>query len=140
MDTKKIRKLFFDFFKAKKHEIVDSAPITIKNDPSLMFTNAGMNQFKNIFLGDENPKCKRIANTQKCLRVSGKHNDLEEVGIDKYHHTMFEMLGNWSFGDYFKENAIQWAWDLLINIYKLDEKRLYVSIFGGDKKIILKRI
>jgi len=134
MDTKKIRKLFFDFFKAKKHEIVDSAPITIKNDPSLMFTNAGMNQFKNIFLGDENPKYKRIANTQKCLRISGKHNDLEEVGIDKYHHTMFEMLGNWSFGDYFKENAIQWAWDLLINIYKLDEKRLYVSIFGGDKK------
>ncbi|MEO2084370.1 MAG: alanine--tRNA ligase [Marinoscillum sp.] len=134
MDTKKIRKLFFDFFKAKKHEIVDSAPITIKNDPSLMFTNAGMNQFKNIFLGDEIPKCKRIANTQKCLRVSGKHNDLEEVGIDKYHHTMFEMLGNWSFGDYFKENAIQWAWDLLINVYKLDEKRLYVSIFGGDKK------
>jgi len=134
MDTKKIRKLFFDFFKAKKHEIVDSAPITIKNDPSLMFTNAGMNQFKNIFLGDENPKYKRIVNTQKCLRVSGKHNDLEEVGIDKYHHTMFEMLGNWSFGDYFKENAIQWAWDLLINIYKLDEKRLYVSIFGGDKK------
>ena len=134
MDTKKIRKLFFDFFKAKKHEIVDSAPITIKNDPSLMFTNAGMNQFKNIFLGDEIPKCKRIANTQKCLRVSGKHNDLEEVGIDKYHHTMFEMLGNWSFGDYFKENAIQWAWDLLVNVYKLDEKRLYVSIFGGDKK------
>ena len=134
MDTKKIRKLFFDFFKAKKHEIVDSAPITIKNDPSLMFTNAGMNQFKNIFLGDENPKCKRVANTQKCLRVSGKHNDLEEVGIDKYHHTMFEMLGNWSFGDYFKENAIQWAWDLLVNVYKLDEKRLYVSIFGGDKK------
>ena len=134
MDTKKIRKLFFDFFKAKKHEIVDSAPITIKNDPSLMFTNAGMNQFKNIFLGDENPKCKRIANTQKCLRVSGKHNDLEEVGIDTYHHTMFEMLGNWSFGDYFKENAIQWAWDLLVNVYKLDEKRLYVSIFGGDKK------
>ena len=134
MDTKKIRKLFFDFFKAKKHEIIDSAPITIKNDPSLMFTNAGMNQFKNIFLGDENPKYKRIANTQKCLRISGKHNDLEEVGIDKYHHTMFEMLGNWSFGDYFKENAIQWAWDLLINIYKLDEKRLYVSIFGGDKK------
>ena len=134
MDTKKIRKLFFDFFKAKKHEIVDSAPITIKNDPSLMFTNAGMNQFKNIFLGDENPKCKRVANTQKCLRVSGKHNDLEEVGIDTYHHTMFEMLGNWSFGDYFKENAIQWAWDLLVNVYKLDEKRLYVSIFGGDKK------
>ena len=139
MDTKKIRKLFFDFFKAKKHEIVDSAPITIKNDPSLMFTNAGMNQFKNIFLGDENPKCKRIANTQKCLRVSGKHNDLEEVGIDTYHHTMFEMLGNWSFGDYFKENAIQWAWDLLVNVYKLDEKRLYVSIFGGDKKDNLER-
>tara|TARA_B110000438_G_scaffold302790_2_gene361715 strand:+ start:75316 stop:77949 length:2634 start_codon:yes stop_codon:yes gene_type:complete len=134
MNTKKIRKLFFEFFKGKNHQIVSSAPITIKNDPTLMFTNAGMNQFKNIFLGDENPKHVRIANTQKCLRVSGKHNDLEEVGIDKYHHTMFEMLGNWSFGDYFKNNAIEWAWELLTKVYNLDEKRLYVTVFGGDQK------
>ena len=134
MNTKKIRKHFFEFFKEKNHEIVSSAPITVKNDPTLMFTNAGMNQFKNIFLGDENPKYVRIANTQKCLRVSGKHNDIEEVGIDKYHHTMFEMLGNWSFGDYFKKNAIEWAWELLTKIYKLDEKRLYVTVFGGDIK------
>ena len=134
MNTKKIRKLFFEFFKEKNHQIVSSAPITIKNDPTLMFTNAGMNQFKNIFLGDENPKHVRIANTQKCLRVSGKHNDLEEVGIDKYHHTMFEMLGNWSFGDYFKNNAIEWAWELLTKVYNLDEKRLYVTVFGGDQK------
>ena len=99
MNSKKIRSIFFDYFNDKNHKIIESAPITVKDDPTLMFTNAGMNQFKNIFLGYDNPKTQRIANTQKCLRVSGKHNDLEEVGIDKYHHTMFEMLGNWSFGD-----------------------------------------
>lgn len=139
MDTKKIRQIFFDFFKNKGHSIIDSAPITVKDDPTLMFTNAGMNQFKDIFLGNTKSKNKRIANTQKCLRVSGKHNDLEEVGIDKYHHTMFEMLGNWSFGDYFKEDAIKWAWELLTKEYKLDESRLYVTIFGGDKSDKLSR-
>ena len=139
MDTKKIRQIFFDFFKNKGHSIIESAPITVKDDPTLMFTNAGMNQFKDIFLGNTKSKNKRIANTQKCLRVSGKHNDLEEVGIDKYHHTMFEMLGNWSFGDYFKEDAIKWAWELLTKEYKLDESRLYVTIFGGDKSEKLSR-
>ena len=139
MDTKKIRQIFFDFFKKKGHSIIESAPITVKDDPTLMFTNAGMNQFKDIFLGNTKSKNKRIANTQKCLRVSGKHNDLEEVGIDKYHHTMFEMLGNWSFGDYFKEDAIKWAWELLTKEYKLDESRLYVTIFGGDKSDKLSR-
>ena len=139
MDTKKIRQIFFDFFKNKGHSIIESAPITVKDDPTLMFTNAGMNQFKDIFLGNTKSQNKRIANTQKCLRVSGKHNDLEEVGIDKYHHTMFEMLGNWSFGDYFKEDAIKWAWELLTKEYKLDESRLYVTIFGGDKSDKLSR-
>ena len=139
MDTKKIRQIFFDFFENKGHSIIESAPITVKDDPTLMFTNAGMNQFKDIFLGNTKSKNKRIANTQKCLRVSGKHNDLEEVGIDKYHHTMFEMLGNWSFGDYFKEDAIKWAWELLTKKYKLDESRLYVTIFGGDKSDKLSR-
>ena len=117
MKIKKIRKLFFDFFESKNHKIVNSAPIIIKNDPTLMFTNAGMNQFKNIFLGNEKIKNDKIANTQKCLRVSGKHNDLEEVGIDSYHHTMFEMLGNWSFGDYFKKDANHLAWELITKIY-----------------------
>ena len=139
MNSKKIRNIFFDYFKDKNHKIVESAPITVKDDPTLMFTNAGMNQFKNIFLGHDKSKIKRIANTQKCLRVSGKHNDLEEVGIDKYHHTMFEMLGNWSFGDYFKQDAIKWAWDLLVNHYKLDQSRLYVTIFEGHKKDNLER-
>ena len=139
MDTKKIRQIFFDFFKNKGHSIIESAPITVKDDPTLMFTNAGMNQFKDIFLGNTKSQNKRIANTQKCLRVSGKHYDLEEVGIDKYHHTMFEMLGNWSFGDYFKEDAIKWAWELLTKEYKLDESRLYVTIFGGDKSDKLSR-
>ncbi len=139
MDTKKIRQIFFDFFKNKGHSIIESAPITVKDDPTLMFTNAGMNQFKDIFLGNTKSQNKRIANTQKCLRVSGKHNDLEEVGIDKYHHTMFEMLGNWSFGDYFKGDAIKWAWELLTKEYKLDESRLYVTIFGGDKSDKLSR-
>ncbi len=128
-----IRKQFLDYFESKGHKIVASAPLVIKNDPTLMFTNAGMNQFKDYFLGNTIPDSRRIADTQKCLRVSGKHNDLEEVGHDTYHHTMFEMLGNWSFGDYFKEEAIAWAWDLLTNVYKIDKSRLYVTVFEGDE-------
>ena len=128
-----IRRKFLDFFKEKHHEIVPSAPMVVKNDPTLMFTNAGMNQFKDYFLGNKEAKFKRVADTQKCLRVSGKHNDLEEVGLDTYHHTMFEMLGNWSFGDYFKQEAIDWAWELLTGVYQLDKDRLYVTYFGGDE-------
>src|SRR5204862_1697723 len=127
------------FFKAKRHAIVQSASIVVKNDPTLMFTNAGMNQFKDIFLGDKIPQSKRVADTKKCLRVSGKHNDLEEVGIDTYHHTMFEMLGNWSFGDYFKKEAIEWAWELLTKVYKIEEDRLYMTVFAGDEKENLPR-
>lgn len=134
MTSREIREIFFNFFKEKSHQIVPSAPVVIKNDPTLMFTNAGMNQFKGYFLGEEEPKFKRVADTQRCLRVSGKHNDLEEVGIDTYHHTLFEMLGNWSFGDYFKKEAIAWAWELLTEVYKLDKDRLYVTIFEGDEK------
>jgi alanyl-tRNA synthetase len=133
MKSKKIREIFFEFFKSKQHKIISSAPMVIKDDPSLMFTNAGMNQFKDIFLDARKPQHKRIANTQKCLRVSGKHNDIEDVGHDTYHHTMFEMLGNWSFGDYFKEEAIEWAWELLTDVYKIDKDRLYITVFGGDK-------
>ncbi len=129
-----IRKAFLDFFASKGHTIVPSAPIVVKNDPTLMFTNAGMNQFKDIFLGEAAAKYPRVADTQRCLRVSGKHNDLEEVGIDTYHHTMFEMLGNWSFGDYFKKEAINWSWELLTEVYKIDKDRLYVTIFEGDEK------
>ncbi|EON74948.1 Alanyl-tRNA synthetase [Lunatimonas lonarensis] len=132
MDAKQIRKTFIDFFESKDHQFVRSAPIVVKNDPTLMFTNAGMNQFKDLFLGNEQPVFPRVANSQKCLRVSGKHNDLEEVGVDTYHHTMFEMLGNWSFGDYFKKEAIEWAWELLTEVYKLPVDRLYVTVFGGD--------
>lgn len=132
MNSLQIRSIFLEFFKSKQHHIVPSAPIVVKDDPTLMFTNAGMNQFKEIFLGNTDASSTRIANTQKCLRVSGKHNDLEEVGYDTYHHTMFEMLGNWSFGDYFKKEAIDWAWELLTEIYKIDKDRLYVSVFGGD--------
>ena len=134
MDINQIRQTFLKYFEGKGHQIVESAPMVIKNDPTLMFTNAGMNQFKDYFLGYNDPKSKRVANTQKCLRVSGKHNDLEEVGVDTYHHTMFEMLGNWSFGDYFKQEAIEWAWDLLINVYKLDKDRIYITVFEGDEK------
>jgi alanyl-tRNA synthetase len=132
MDTKQIRSTFVEFFQSKQHQFVPSAPIVVKNDPTLMFTNAGMNQFKDYFLGHSEAKYKRLADTQKCLRVSGKHNDLEEVGVDTYHHTMFEMLGNWSFGDYFKEEAITWAWELLTEVWKLDKSRLHMTVFEGD--------
>lgn len=132
MKVSEIRQQFFTFFASKGHEIVPSAPMVVKNDPTLMFTNAGMNQFKDFFLGNAVPKNPRIANSQKCLRVSGKHNDLEEVGVDTYHHTMFEMLGNWSFGDYFKEEAIGWAWELLTEVYKIPKDKLYVTVFEGD--------
>jgi len=133
MNSKEIRNRFIKYFEDKEHKIVVSSPMVIKDDPTLMFTNAGMNQFKDIFLGNKPSTFKRAADTQKCLRVSGKHNDLEEVGHDTYHHTMFEMLGNWSFGDYFKKEAISWAWELLTEIYKIDKNRLYVTVFGGDK-------
>lgn len=133
MDAREIRSKFLTFFKEKEHKIVASAPLVVKDDPTLMFINAGMNQFKDYFLGNKKAKIKRIADTQKCLRVSGKHNDLEEVGIDTYHHTMFEMLGNWSFGDYFKKEAIAWAWELLTDVYKLPKDRIYATVFGGDK-------
>jgi len=134
MKANTLRQLYLDFFKSKQHKIVSSAPMVVKNDPTLMFTNAGMNQFKDIFLGDSEPKDLRIANSQKCLRVSGKHNDLEEVGHDTYHHTMFEMLGSWSFGDYFKEDAINWAWEFLTEACGLDKERMYVSVFEGAKE------
>ncbi|MCL2435100.1 MAG: alanine--tRNA ligase [Lentimicrobiaceae bacterium] len=134
MNCNEIRSSFLDFFKSKHHTIVPSAPMVIKNDPTLMFTNAGMNQFKDIFLGNQPVAYPRIVDTQKCLRVSGKHNDLEEVGRDTYHHTMFEMLGNWSFGDYFKKEAIEWAWIFLTEVMKLDKNRLYVTVFEGDEK------
>jgi alanyl-tRNA synthetase len=134
ISSTQIRQQFLDFFKSKGHVIVPSAPIVVKNDPTLMFTNAGMNQFKDYFLGNKQPKHKRVADTQKCLRVSGKHNDLEEVGVDTFHHTMFEMLGNWSFGDYFKKEAIEWSWELLTEVYKIPRDRLYVTVFAGDKE------
>ncbi len=133
-EVNEIRQKFLEFFESKGHLIEASAPMVVKNDPTLMFTNAGMNQFKDIFLGNRATEVKRISNSQKCLRVSGKHNDLEEVGVDTYHHTMFEMLGNWSFGDYFKVEAINWAWELLTDVYKLDQDRLYVTVFEGDKQ------
>lgn len=134
MKNHEIRQKFFDFFESKNHRIIASSPMIVKNDPTLMFTNAGMNQFKDYFLGNMQAEHKRVANTQKCLRVSGKHNDLEEVGYDTYHHTMFEMLGNWSFGDYFKKEAIEWAWELLTKVYQIDQTRLYATCFGGDKE------
>ena len=132
MRASEVRQRFFDFFKSKGHQIVPSAPMVVKNDPTLMFTNAGMNQFKDIFLGNKVSSSARVADAQKCLRVSGKHNDLEEVGHDTYHHTMFEMLGNWSFGDYFKKEAIDWAWEFLTSELKIDQSRLYATVFEGD--------
>ena len=134
MESNKVRQTFLDFFKSKGHHIVPSAPMVVKGDPTLMFNNSGMAPFKDIFLGNSPIKYPRIADTQKCLRVSGKHNDLEEVGVDTYHHTMFEMLGNWSFGDYFKKEAISWAWELLTEVYKIDKDRLYVTVFEGSKE------
>ncbi len=139
MTSAQIRQQFLDFFASKEHQIVASAPIVVKNDPTLLFTNAGMNQFKDYFLGNKHAPFPRVADTQKCLRVSGKHNDLEEVGVDTYHHTMFEMLGNWSFGNYFKSDAIAWSWELLTEVYKIDKERLYVTIFEGDIKENLER-
>jgi alanyl-tRNA synthetase len=134
MKSQELRQLFFEFFESKGHQIVPSAPMVIKNDPTLMFTNAGMNQFKDIFLGNRLPVNRRVANSQKCLRVSGKHNDLEEVGHDTYHHTMFEMLGNWSFGDYFKKEAIEWGWELLVKRLGIPEDRLYATVFEGSSE------
>lgn len=139
MTSREIRAAFLEYFQSKSHHIVPSAPVVVKNDPTLMFTNAGMNQFKELFLGEAAVKYPRVADTQRCLRVSGKHNDLEEVGIDTYHHTLFEMLGNWSFGDYFKKEAIEWAWELLTEVLKLDKDRLYVTIFEGDSSENLER-
>ena len=139
MNAKELRQSFLDFFKSKEHKIVSSAPMVIKGDPTLMFTNAGMNQFKEVFLGTGKAPANRVSDTQKCLRVSGKHNDLEEVGHDTYHHTMFEMLGNWSFGDYFKEEAIAWGWEYLTDVLKIDKDRLYVSVFEGSKEDGLER-
>ena len=132
LTAKEIRESFKEFFASKQHQIVPSAPMVVKGDPTLMFTNAGMNQFKDIILGNVPIKYSRVADSQKCLRVSGKHNDLEEVGHDTYHHTMFEMLGNWSFGDYFKKEAINWAWEYLVDVLKLDPKRLYATVFEGS--------
>ncbi len=132
LTANEIRRQYLDFFKSKGHVIVASAPIVVKNDPTLLFTNAGMNQFKDYFLGNKQAPDPRVADTQKCLRVSGKHNDLEEVGVDTYHHTMFEMLGNWSFGDYFKKEAIEWSWELLTEVYKIPKDKLYVTVFQGD--------
>ena len=134
MTANEIRKAFLDFFISKNHHIVPSAPMVVKNDPTLMFTNAGMNQFKDLFLGNSPIVYPRIADSQKCLRVSGKHNDLEEVGHDTYHHTMFEMLGNWSFGNYFKAEAIEWAWEFLTETLKIDKSIIYVTVFEGDAK------
>src|SRR6516162_6560627 len=139
MTSAVIRKQFLEFFRERGHEILPSAPIVIKNDPTLLFTNAGMNQFKDYFLGNRIPPHLRVADTQKCLRVSGKHNDLEEVGVDTFHHTMFEMLGNWSFGDYFKKEAVEWSWELLTKVYKIPTDRLYVTVFAGDEKEKLPR-
>lgn len=133
MTANEIRKQYLEFFRSKLHKIVPSAPIVNREDPTLMFTNAGMNQFKDFFLGNATPDNPRIADTQKCMRVSGKHNDLEDVGRDGTHHTMFEMLGNWSIGDYFKDEALTWSWELLTDVYGISKDRLYATVFGGDE-------
>src|SRR4051812_34443093 len=133
MDSATIRKKFLEFFESKGHQIVPSAPLVLKNDPSLLFTNSGMVQFKDYFLGNSVSKYKRVTDTQKCLRVSGKHNDLEDVGFDTYHHTMFEMLGNWSFGDYFKKESITWGWELLTKVWGLPPQRLFATVYRADK-------
>src|SRR6266550_4305933 len=135
MKSIEVRKKFFKFFQKKNHKIIPSVPIVLKDDPSLFFVNAGMNPFKNYFLGNEKPPYTRIVDSQKCLRVTGKHNDIDDVGNDTYHHTMFEMLGNWSFGDYFKKEAISWAWELLTEKYKISEENLYVTFFNGDPNL-----
>jgi alanyl-tRNA synthetase len=133
MTSRQIRRQFLDFFASKGHKIIPSAPMVAKSDPTLMFINSGMAPLKDFFLGNQTPPAKRVADTQKCLRVSGKHNDLEDVGFDGYHHTMFEMLGNWSFGDYFKKDALEWSWELLTDVYKIPKDRLYVSVFEGNE-------
>ena len=138
LTANEIRNSFKSFFESKGHQIVPSAPMVIKDDPTLMFTNAGMNQFKDIILGNHPAKYKRVADSQKCLRVSGKHNDLEEVGHDTYHHTMFEMLGNWSFGDYFKKEAIDWAWEYLVDVLKIDPKNLSKAALKKDWNVTMK--
>ena len=134
MKSKDIRSHFLNFFETKNHRVLPSFPMVLKDDPSLMFVNSGMAPFKEFFLGHAMPPKNRITNTQKCLRVSGKHNDLEEVGYDTYHHTLFEMLGKWSFGDYFQKEAISWAWELLTKVYKIDKDNLYVTVFEGCKE------
>ena len=139
LTAKEIRESFKKFFEQHNHHIVPSAPMVIKDDPTLMFTNAGMNQFKDIILGNKEPQWRRVADSQKCLRVSGKHNDLEEVGHDTYHHTMFEMLGNWSFGDYFKKEAIDYCWEYLVDVLKLDPSMMYATVFEGSPSEGLER-
>ena len=134
MHSSDIRKQFIDFFIDKKHQFVRSSSVAPLDDPTLLFTNAGMNQFKDIFLGNVEPKYSRAVNSQKCISVSGKHNDLEEVGVDSYHHTFFEMLGNWSFGDYYKKEAISWAWELFTEHWKLDRNRLWISVYKDDQE------
>ena len=136
MNAKEIRKSFLEFFKKKNHKFIRSSPVIPIDDPTLLFTNAGMNQFKSIFLNESKSEYSRAVNSQKCIRVSGKHNDLEEVGVDTFHHTFFEMLGNWSFGDYYKKEAIQWSWELFTDVWELDKNRLWVTVFEDDDEAL----